>query len=77
MPVTSQKNAPLSQLSADMGFGGQQLADQLRDETEEERRRRLLGIGSRATGPTMLQRASPAFSPATLSLFGGLGGYGR
>jgi hypothetical protein len=69
MPI-SQKNAPLTGMAADMGFGGQQLADQLRDETEEERRRRLLGIGRANPQQGILGRA-PILSPATLSLFSG------
>jgi hypothetical protein len=79
MPATSQKNLPLSGIAADMGFGGAQLAQQLQDETEDERRRRLMGMGSpgRPTGGGILARANPVLSPATLSLFGGMGGYTR
>jgi hypothetical protein len=78
MPVASQKNQPLTGLASDLGFGAGQLQQQLQDETEEERRRRMLGIGARPQpGGTMLQRANPILSPATLSLFGGVGGYGR
>jgi hypothetical protein len=74
MPVTSQKNAPLTGIAATPGFGANQLADQLRDETEEERRRRLLGLSplAGARGPS----GAPPLSPATLSLFG-MSGYGR
>jgi hypothetical protein len=78
MPITSQKNAPLTGLAADMGFGAGQLQQQLQDETEEERRRRMLGIGRASPQQGILGRATPILSPATLSLFGGVGGgYGR
>jgi hypothetical protein len=70
MPVTSQKNAPLTGLAADMGFGGAQLADQLKDETEEERKKRL-------AQQSMIARANPLLSPSTLSMFQAMGGYGR
>jgi hypothetical protein len=73
MPITSQKNAPLTGLAADMGFGAGQLQQQLQDETEEERRRRMLGIGARPQQGGIFGRA-PILSPATLSLFGAMGG---
>jgi hypothetical protein len=78
MPVTSQKNQPLTGIASDMGFGGQQLTQQLQDETEEERRRRLMGLGARGQAGGILNRANPILSPATLSMFGTMGGaYGR
>ena len=78
MPVTSQKNQPLTGIASDMGFGGMQLQQQLADETEEERRKRLMGMSLRGGGPGLLSRANPALSPATLSMFGTMGGaYGR
>jgi hypothetical protein len=69
MPVTSQKNMPLTGIANDLGFGGAQLQQQLQDETEEEKRRRLLGI-SRST-PT--QTNPSILTPATTSLFQTLG----
>jgi len=78
MPITSQKNNALQPMANDLGFGGAQLAEQLRDETEEEKRRRLMGMSLRGGGPGLLSRANPALSPATLSMFGTMGGaYGR
>jgi hypothetical protein len=76
MPVTSEKNAPLSGLAQDLGFGGMQLRQQLADETEEERRRRLLGQSPLAPPrSSILNRANTgALSPSTLSLFGGMAG---
>jgi hypothetical protein len=70
MPVTSQKNAPLTGIAQDMGFGGQQLTEQLRAETEEEKRRKLLGLGARSQSGSVLSRANPILSPSMLSLFG-------
>jgi hypothetical protein len=69
MPAISAKNLPLSGIAQDMGFGGQQLTEQLRAETEEERRRKLLGLGRTTPAVT---GTPPILSPATLSLFGGM-----
>ena len=78
MPVTSQKNQPLTGIASDMGFGGMQLQQQLQDETEEQRRRRLLGLQARQPQQGILGRANPILSPATLNMFGTMGGaYGR
>jgi hypothetical protein len=75
MPVVSQKNAPLSGLAADLGFGAGQLQQQLQDETEEERRRRMLGLSPLAAPRgSALGRAGANLSPGVLSLFGGFSG---
>jgi hypothetical protein len=74
MPRTSEKNQALAgftSLTNDLGMGDQ-LRTQLTDEEEEARRRqRLAGT---APGQPMLARANPMLSPATMSLFGGMGG---
>jgi hypothetical protein len=67
MPV-SQKNQPLSPLANSMGFGAGQLSQQLADETEEERRRRLLGLSANPRS-----QAQPIMTPATTSLFQAMG----
>jgi hypothetical protein len=77
MPVISQKNAPLTGIANQPEFGGQQLAEQLSDAEAEEKRRKLLGLGARSQTGSVLSRTTPVLSPATLSLFGGMGGYGR
>jgi hypothetical protein len=66
MPVVSAKNLPLTSTSADLGFGGAELERQLADETAEQKRRRLLGLGQTST-------ANPILSPASLSLFQSMG----
>jgi hypothetical protein len=69
VPIISAKNQPLSPLAGQPDFGGQQLAEQLRAESEEGRRRKLLGLGARTKPggqPSIL-------SPATTSLFQTLG----
>ena len=52
-----------------LGYGGQQLSDQVAGETEEERRRRLLRLQTQTPGSTL--------SPVVNSLFGGSSVYGR
>jgi len=61
MPMTSAKNAPLSPAATDLGLGDQ-LHQQLEDETEEQRRRRLMN-----------QQMQQAVSPASMMLLGGAG----
>lgn len=58
---------PSSQIGAaqDLGLGGQ-LGQQVQDETEEERKKRMLQIQQ--------QQAMPSLASATL--FGGIGGPG-
>lgn len=58
----------LSPAVSALGMGGA-LSDQVKDETEEERRKRLQQQQERSL-------MGPAGSPATLSLFGGMGGTG-
>ena len=69
MPVTSAKNKPLTGIADLPGFGAGQLQSQLQDETEEQRRKKLLGI----TGPGRNQAAPPILTPATTSLFQSMG----
>lgn len=58
----------LSPAAADLGIGlGDMLRTQVQDETEEQRRKRLMQMTERATG---------GGSPAVGSLFGGLLGPG-
>jgi hypothetical protein len=68
--ATSQKNQALSPMSGDLGFGAGELQRQLADAEAEERRKRLLGLGARSQSGSVLSRANPVLSPATLSLFG-------
>jgi hypothetical protein len=72
MPATSQKNAALSPSAGDLGFGAGQLQQQLNDAEEEERRRKMLGLGARSQSGSVLSRTTPMLSPATMSLFGGM-----
>ena len=51
--------------AGDLGLGGM-LRDQVQNETEEERRKRMAQMQNRAL--------DPAGSPATLALYGGMGG---
>jgi hypothetical protein len=62
------QNRPISQASADLGLGGM-LSDQVKGETEEERKKRMLAVQQQSLG-------LPAMS-AVSSLFGagGRGGY--
>lgn len=59
---------------ADLGFGGQDLSNQVQDETDEERKKRLKLLSQQSNGTT---------STGTGSIFGGLaapalfGNYGR
>lgn len=53
----------------DLGLGGA-LNAQVADETEEMRRKRMLEARQRSL-------LGPAGSPAAMSLFGGMGAYGR
>jgi hypothetical protein len=59
-------------MANDLNFGGQVLNQQLKDSEAEERRKRMLGLSATGRG-----NIPPILSPATLSLFGGMGGYGR
>jgi hypothetical protein len=68
MPV-SEKNRPLTGIANTLDYGAGQLQQQLRDETEEERRRKLLGISARTKQGT----PNPILTPATTSLFQTLG----
>jgi hypothetical protein len=73
MPAISQKNRPLTGIANAPDFGGGQLSQQLQDETEEERRRRLLGLSANPRS-----QAQPIMTPATTSLFQAMGmGGGR
>ena len=60
--ISSRAGSPV--LSA-LGYGGQQLSDQVAGETEEERRRRLLRLQTQTPGSTL--------SPVVNSLFGSYG----
>ena len=62
MPTTSAKNSIFSPAATDLGLGDQ-LNQQLQDETEEEKKRRLLN-----------QQMQAAINPAVMSLLGGAGG---
>ncbi len=62
MATPSNLSAGLSPSSTDLGLGGD-LSGQLKDETEEQRKKRL-----------QLQQQRMALGPASMSL--GLGGYG-
>jgi hypothetical protein len=64
-------------MANDLGFGAGELGRQLSDAEEEERRRKMLGLGARTQSGSVLSRANPVLSPATLSLFGGTSGSGR
>ena len=66
MPLSRQP--PLGQAVADLGLGDM-LSLQVADETEEQRRKRMEQMQNRAL--------APAGSPATLALFGGMGGLSR
>lgn len=54
MPPVSEKNRGLSPAAADLGLGGV-LADQVRDESDEARKKRMreMGLGS-AAAPDLL-----------------------
>lgn len=65
MPVTAQKNLALSPAATDLGFGGDVLAQQLRDQEEERKRRLNIGRDPAQYGDGVL-------GPAALSLFGGV-----
>jgi hypothetical protein len=55
VPITSEKNLPLTGIASDMPYGGQELTRQLQDETEQARRRRLMLNQARQfpTAPTL------------------------
>lgn len=68
MPISQSPNG-LSPAGSDLGLGSM-LQEQVAGETEEQRKKRMLQMQER-------QAMGPAGSPATLALFGGLGGLGR
>lgn len=59
----------LSPAGVDLGLGDM-LAGQVAGETEEQRKRRMLEAQQR-------RLMGPAGTPATMALFGGMGGFGR
>lgn len=61
--------AAMSPAVQSLGLGGAALADQVKTETDEERKRRMKEMQDQ-------QLMGPAGSPATLALFGGTGGIG-
>lgn len=65
MPLP-MKSAGLSPAVADLGLGDL-LGQQVKDETDEERKKRMKEMQDR-------QMSGPGGSPATQALFGGLGG---
>lgn len=66
LPKPNPGGAMTGFVAQDLGLGGM-LQDQVAGETEEQRKKRMQELQDR-------QRMGPAGSPATLALFGGMGG---
>jgi hypothetical protein len=68
MPMPNQYlgGTAVSPAGVDLGFGGDLLGRQVKDEAEETRRKRMLEEQQRRMGP-----AAGQMSPATMLLFGG------
>ncbi len=65
---------PLGGLAEDMGFGGSALSRQVQDETEEQRKRRLMRERAGMTADTMpVPGMAGQLGPGLMSLMGQFG----
>lgn len=72
MSMVSQKNYALSPAGADLGLQSDTPA--VGDETEEERRKRLLQVQKQQDGNPAMAKAGPLGLASMMLLGGGLGG---